>query len=654
MFRREETMHDATMRETNARTIRRAVGPERWGSEAARQRFIASMQPVVGLHHPNLVRMDALGEHGDKVMIATEAVNGVTLESILAADPVLSIAAVPSILSQVAAALGYAHAAGIVHGALSSACVFIDLKGDALVSDLGVAWALASAGVPGVDDDSSALAYASPEVVRGEHPSASSDQYAFGVLEYELLAGRRPFEGSASKLRQAHLRRRPDPIETPYNEFPEEWSQAVMRMLEKEPADRFASLAGAARAIAPADGMLDQGFRGPLAWLVQEQLSGATAPPRVSVPVTRAANAPPRRTPADAPADAPASAPAGGRISAPVRAPLDAPIDPRAMASFMKEVLDTAPHRGPRLAARNVGTRGRAIMATVVVAVGAVFWYQLPSYTRARIWSTILFEKPLQWYSMPAESGSVVAPRAQTGTAPAPQTAVDRPAQTDIVPPTQTVVSPPAPTAAALPPKERLPVDRHPRVAATPPTHLRVTPPRSDDRPLNSAAKTPDRIVVAPVVIPPSAPASSAPASVADTPPVTAPTTARPTSAESSTTAHVLSAADAATAARAIVDQLRGTNVSALSLSMATSKMDRDFISWLSGRPVDLDIGAPPAPRVAETSDGGAQLSYVVPITWTHVSGARPTRAAILVVTVRPSTSGAPLTSWSLAQPFVP
>ena len=81
-------MHEATTPETDTGTTQRVVGPERLRSAAARQRFIASMQPVVGLSHPNLVRTHAVSRRGDAILIVTEPVNGVTLESILAADPV--------------------------------------------------------------------------------------------------------------------------------------------------------------------------------------------------------------------------------------------------------------------------------------------------------------------------------------------------------------------------------------------------------------------------------------------------------------------------------------------------------------------------------------------------------------------------------------
>ena len=87
---------------------------------------------------------------------------------------------------------------------------------------------------------------------------------------------------------------------------------------------------------------------------------------------------------------------------------------------------------------------------------------------------------------------------------------------------------------------------------------------------------------------------------------------------------------------------------------MVASKIDQEFVDWLARRPVDLNVGTPSAPRIAATSDGGAQVSYAVPITWTHASGAHPTRTAMLIVTVRPSPSGATLANWSLAQPFAP
>jgi hypothetical protein len=99
---------------------------------------------------------------------------------------------------------------------------------------------------------------------------------------------------------------------------------------------------------------------------------------------------------------------------------------------------------------------------------------------------------------------------------------------------------------------------------------------------------------------------------------------------------------------------LRSTDARALGASMVASKIDEEFVGWLRRRPVDLEVGTPGATRVVPMPDGGAQVTYVVPISWTHASGARPKRSAVLVVAVRPSSAGATLASWALAEPFVP
>ena len=506
-------------------------------------------------------------------------------------------------------ALSHAHAAGVVHGALSTSCVLIDLNGDAIVADLGLASALAAAGTPGVDDDAAALAYASPEVVRGERPSALAEQYAFGVLAYELLAGRRPFDGSGSKLRQAHLRRIPDPIDTPHNDFPQDRSHAVMRMLEKEPADRFESHDKPARTNTPDHRRQDR----------------ATAPPRTRAVVGCHA------------AEGALGPPAGERSCQPVpaapRLRLSPPTLP--MASLVKELLDAAPHRAPRIAARNVGSRVRAIMAAAAVAVCVLSWYQLAPSTRARLWTTLLFERPLEWYSMPAPSPSAVAQ------------------------PALTVAAPVETVAPVAPPREERPPTPPPRAPVTPTRVASAT--RADpgvqriaDRSLDAREKAPDPVVVAPVVVPPAVVPPAVASQGAPSPPASTTPPAPAANAESSATSHVPSIADASTAARAVVDQLRRANVYALGASMVASKVDQDFVDWLARRPVDLEVGAPSAPRVAPTSDGGAQVTYSVPITWTHASGARPTRTATLVVAVRPSPTGATVGNWSLAQPFVP
>ena len=209
----------------------------------------------------------------------------------------LSLAAIQSILTQIAAALDRAHASGVVHGALSTRCILITLEGDAILADAALASARQSAAGHIAVDNPSTLAYASPEIVRGERATPLADQYSLGAVAYELLAGRRPFDGPPAKVKRAQLGKRPAAIGKLHLVHPDEWSDAVMKMLEKRPSDRFASLAVAVATITPPNGANDQSFRGTLGWLAHQQIPGAPpmrpiTPVRPARPVTPVASVP--------------------------------------------------------------------------------------------------------------------------------------------------------------------------------------------------------------------------------------------------------------------------------------------------------------------------------------------------------------------------
>ncbi|MGH7653865.1 MAG: serine/threonine protein kinase [Gemmatimonadaceae bacterium] len=665
-------MQNATMRETDTRESVQVFGPSRWWSAAARERFIAAMQPALGLRHPNLVRVLAVRERGDTVVILTEDVTGVTLESILAAEPLQSINAIASILTQVGMALEHAHAAGVAHGAISSSCIIVDENGDAMVADIGRAAAVAAAGVHGDFGDSAPPAYASPELHRGAHPSPASDQYALGALAYELLADRGPLDTSPGWLRRIQLRWHPDATDFSSRDVPEEWSRAVKRMLEARPANRFPSITDAVRVFAHASDGQDQRFRGPLGWIVKQQLSGA-------MPLEE---------------DTQDAAAAGSPFAS-----INAPI-----VDLMEERLrDAVRRQAPRILSRAAGLRRRALaVGACAVLVGAVVWWRTPSSTVDRLHGDVALEMSQLESPRTSDAPITVAPPANTP--PDPVSAARQPVES----------LPPAPAEPAA----REPAAREPAAREAVVRHaLVIPPPRAEQRAMASRTRQHPKVIVPPdpspgqsaathtlnvearprpviasnpsspppqpvgaavtrVGEPPAATPASAPASSPSTPgsspstpalspsaPASSPST--PVSTASTLSAAPpppapraspapLSAADATTAARIVVDQLRTSNVRALSASMISSPVDQAFIDWLARRPVDLEMGTPTAPRVTLTPDGGAQVRYVVPVTWTHASGARPSRTATVVVAVRAAAGGAAVVSWSLAQPFAP
>ena len=169
-------------------------------------------------------------------------------------DDVLTLEDAARLLHQVAAALQYAHDQGIVHRDVKSANVFIrsTLNGPPamLVADFGFAQPIPEARVSGLDIRGTPE-YMAPEQWEGQVVPAS-DQYALGVLVYQLLTGRLPFQGSIEQLREAHLQSWPAPPSAINPTLSPELDAVVGRALAKKPGERYPTVSAFANAFARA------------------------------------------------------------------------------------------------------------------------------------------------------------------------------------------------------------------------------------------------------------------------------------------------------------------------------------------------------------------------------------------------------------------
>ncbi len=203
------------------------------------ERFRREASAAAGLQHPNVVSVFDRGTYDGSHYIAMEYVEGASLSDLI--DRGLSVGEAVEIVRQVLAGAQYAHAHGIVHRDLKPQNVLVDAEGRARVTDFGIA----RAGVSEITQTGSVLGtaqYLSPEQAQGLPVTAASDIYSIGVLLYEALTGRVPFEADSPvtvALKQVSERPRP----------PSELNPAVSRALDavvlkalaKDPANRFAS-----------------------------------------------------------------------------------------------------------------------------------------------------------------------------------------------------------------------------------------------------------------------------------------------------------------------------------------------------------------------------------------------------------------------------
>jgi hypothetical protein len=220
------------------------------GDEQAQQRFLREAQLVANLAHPNIVRIFDVDTHGGQPYIVMDFVEGGSLASRLAAGPLPLAQALP-ILTTLADALGYAHGQGIVHRDLKPANVLLRSDGSPVLADFGIA-RLAEAGAAAQLTATGAVlgtvAYMAPEQLRG-NADARSDIYALGVLIFEALSGRRPFEGDTGQILLGHLQEQPPPLRSIAPQLPGSVELLVARMLAKDPAQRPQSAAEVAEAL---------------------------------------------------------------------------------------------------------------------------------------------------------------------------------------------------------------------------------------------------------------------------------------------------------------------------------------------------------------------------------------------------------------------
>jgi len=213
--------------------------------EGMAERFRREAITIANLNHPNIVSVHSVRQAGGLHFFVMRYIRGRALEQVLQQASRLPLPIVRSILSQVGSALSYAHRSGVVHRDIKPANILIDEDGNAVVTDFGIAKVaeLPSETHPGALVGTPA--YMSPEQCSGAEVSGASDQYALGAVAYEMITGVSPFIGSTLTVMRSHLEQPPQPIRDRCGECPPDLESAVLRMLEKDPAARWPSIAQA-------------------------------------------------------------------------------------------------------------------------------------------------------------------------------------------------------------------------------------------------------------------------------------------------------------------------------------------------------------------------------------------------------------------------
>ncbi|MFI5311468.1 MAG: protein kinase [Gemmatimonadales bacterium] len=316
--------------------------------EGAAGRFLQEARTVASLRHPHVVTIYAVRSGEGVQAIVMEYVEGRSLDVLLAEQSPLPMQVAALVLAHAADGLQHAHDRGVVHRDVKPANVLLDHDGRAVVSDFGLARRATSPRLTGTGLVVGTWAYMSPEQRQGEPTTAASDQYAFGVMAFELLTGRRPFTGTPQEILRAHLEDPPPSMRAMREEIPPGVESLVHRMLAKAAADRLPNLREAKKAFES---------------LVPD--ASGTTKVLASLSLVRSAAIAPLDAPAIAPLDAPAIPPLGAPAIPPAAKVPVAPADPRSAVTERYAEASTAKPAGP--------ARLIAAAATIALVAGGAW-----------------------------------------------------------------------------------------------------------------------------------------------------------------------------------------------------------------------------------------------------------------------------------------
>jgi serine/threonine-protein kinase len=208
---------------------------------AFRERFRQEARAAANLSHPSIVTVHDFGLDGNRLFIVMEYIHGEDLKNILQARGAFSVEEALPLLIQACSGLGFAHRAGLVHCDVKPQNILVTPDQRLKITDFGIARALASIH----PDEKSEIVwgspqYFSPEQASGGAPSPASDVYSLGVVMYEMLTGRLPYNGtSATLLSQQHRFEQPVPPRKLKPEIPPALESIMLKVLAKEPSARY-------------------------------------------------------------------------------------------------------------------------------------------------------------------------------------------------------------------------------------------------------------------------------------------------------------------------------------------------------------------------------------------------------------------------------
>jgi serine/threonine-protein kinase len=215
------------------------------------ERFRLEARSLARLDHPHIVRVYDADWDNNRLFLVMEYVDGGSLAELIKQEKALRPALTVKLLQQTASGLDYAHQRGLIHRDIKPANILLDSQGNAKLTDFGL-----------VKDSNTTLtadgtrlgtpAYMAPEQIQGEEVTPALDIYALGVVTYEMLTGRTPFQGNMSAIFEGHLLRQIPTISQINPDIHPDAHVVLAKALAKNPADRYPSASSFVQALGEA------------------------------------------------------------------------------------------------------------------------------------------------------------------------------------------------------------------------------------------------------------------------------------------------------------------------------------------------------------------------------------------------------------------
>jgi len=278
------------------------------------ERFLREARSAARLRHPNIVVIHDVGQQGGLYFIVMELIEGHTLAHLIQRQGALPLDRTVRIVQQVANALDYAHQSGFIHRDVKPANIFVGSNDHVTLTDFGIAKAAAGTSLTRTGTLMGTPEYMAPEQISGQPLTPAVDQYALGIVAYQMLSGQLPFHAeSPHAVLYQHVQQPPPPLPASLS-LPSGVGAALSRALAKEPLERFAGAGAFAAALAQAADLAQATALAPAAG----GLAATAAPPtptQMRVEPPRAGGTPPpRQVSAPPPIPEPASPPPSRRL----------------------------------------------------------------------------------------------------------------------------------------------------------------------------------------------------------------------------------------------------------------------------------------------------------------------------------------------------